>query len=641
MADVAFDVDPGSVRMRLRVMVRGALPLLGGTFVRRTRTSPRLWRAIVYVPADADSIHLDVFGAPRSLAAASLCLRRIGRTHAASRLMLGDPRRSLGVMGGNPARLPDRVRRMLAQLATQANAPHSYAEWVDLFDTWTERDRAALASSARVLALVFRAPGQGDAALAATMNALDAQWLRPTIRVAGKALPPDGTHDYVALIQAGEVLPEHALAVLAARLDADDAPAAVFADEDALSRDNWRMQPLFKPEASRTLALSGTLTRGVWMMRRTHAGALDFAWAEATRIDWLLRLMETGETVRRVPYVLTHRRADTASAPAEAMAAIVRAHLARTGLHARLDGDAMPLRARPIASGRPPVTIVVPSACRGPHVARCLRALLTDTAYPSFELLVVVTQTEAPDEAQRAVLAEISEDRRVRVLLLGRPAFNYSAANNFAAANSDRPLLCLVNDDVAPLDPDWLDVMVAHLEDPRIGAVGAKLLYADRTVQHGGVIMGLAGLCEHAYRGLPADAPGHGGRAALDHEVSAATGACLLVRRSAFEQVGGLDETLAIAFNDVDFCLKLRTAGWGIVMAETARLWHHESQSLGHHFSGERADLEAVEVARMQQRWAAVCADDPFHNPNLSLHVGQEGELSFPPRVRRPGQLIG
>ncbi|MEO9189877.1 MAG: glycosyltransferase, partial [Acetobacteraceae bacterium] len=170
---------------------------------------------------------------------------------------------------------------------------------------------------------------------------------------------------------------------------------------------------------------------------------------------------------------------------------------------------------------------------------------------------------------------------------------------------------------------------------PAIGAVGAKLLYENGTVQHGGIIIGLAGLAEHANRGLPRGAPGYAHRAVLSQEVSAVTGACLLTRRSAYLEVGGLDEGFPIAFNDVDFCLRLREAGHGIVFCAEAELIHYESLSLGHHFSGERAALEREEVRRMRRRWSAAVAADPFHNPNLSLTRGQEWQSAFPSRARR------
>jgi hypothetical protein len=178
---------------------------------------------------------------------------------------------------------------------------------------------------------------------------------------------------------------------------------------------------------------------------------------------------------------------------------------------------------------------------------------------------------------------------------------------------------------------------MGHLSDPQVAAVGAKLLYENRTVQHAGVIMGLAGLCEHAFRHLPQGAPGYAGRASLDQELSAVTGACLLMRREVFDAIGGMDEVFASGFNDVDLCMKIRAQGHSIVWSAHAELFHLESLSFGHHYAGDSAPRELVDIERLWKRWHEICEDDPFHNPNLSLTRGMEWTPAFPPRdVRVP-----
>ena len=166
-------------------------------------------------------------------------------------------------------------------------------------------------------------------------------------------------------------------------------------------------------------------------------------------------------------------------------------------------------------------------------------------------------------------------------------------------------LLLLLNDDVAPAGPGWFGAMLAHLAAPDVGAVGARLLYGDGTVQHNGVLLGLGGLCEHMNRGMAAADPGPFGWAHIDREVSAVTAACLLVRRAVWEAVGGMDPRFAIALNDVDFCLRLRQAGFRIVQCVGATLTHYESLSLGRHYAGARAAAEAAEVGLLRARWGA------------------------------------
>ena len=216
-----------------------------------------------------------------------------------------------------------------------------------------------------------------------------------------------------------------------------------------------------------------------------------------------------------------------------------------------------------------------------------------------------------------------------------RARFNYSAANNHAVAQTSGELICLLNDDVSLIDGEWLGHMAAMFSDPAVGIVGAKLYYPDGRTQHGGVILGLSGLAEHAHKFLPRGEPGYMARAVLDQEMSAVTGACLMVRRRLFEQVGQLDERLASGFNDVDLCLRVRALGYSVVMAASVELVHHETISFGHHYAGDPA-AELADVRLMQQRWPDVIADDPYHNPNLSLQLTAEWELAVPPR-HKPG----
>ncbi|MGA9865078.1 MAG: glycosyltransferase, partial [Acetobacteraceae bacterium] len=557
---------------------------------------------------------------------------------------------------GGTAGWSRRVRAALAQ-ASGEDPIVSYGLWTTLFDHWSGADVARLEVISdreawpAMLALVMCEAGTETEAARATLGSLAAQAMPVRVQALAAGAPlaavlADAAESYVAILQAGEVLAPHATALLGAWLAGNRELFAVYADEDRLGADGIRHAPLFKPEPNRALMLSGTLTRGLWVFRRdwlvSHAPSAA-GWAEVLRLALWLRSHEEGHAgeTRRLPFILTHRRADAETAPAAALASVVHDHFRRLGAQARIAADALPLRVRPLLAPAPDrsVALIVPSALRAAHVRRCLRAVLERTEHAALELLLVVSQSTPLDAEQRATLAAIGEDPRLRVLTLPLERFNYSAANNFAAHKTEAEFLCLLNDDVAPVTPDWLDAMLGHFADPEVGAVGAKLLYENGTVQHGGIIMGLAGLAEHANRGLPRDAPGYAHRAVLSQEMSAATGACLLTRRTAYLEVGGLDESFPIAFNDVDFCLRLREAGHRIVFCAEAELTHYESLSLGHHFSGERAELEREEVRRMRRRWARVVAADPFHNPNLSLARGQEWQTAFPPRVRKSAWL--
>lgn len=645
-------------RLLIPWMIRDTDRRIASRFLRRT---PGLGRwTVAFVPAGTEALHLELLGGAELPAQSRTRMWRISRATASLLIVLRSPLRIARALFCAPRQLPIRLRQAIATAEREANSPHSYGDWITLWDDWRGSVHEQLLSSPyrsrwpHLSAVVFHRESDA-AALAATMASLQQQWgfADLPVHISGCTTPAatvlcQAAGDYVAVMQAGEVIPAHALAVLADQAARHDWPDLLCADEDLIGRRGRRRAPFFKPEINHALALSGILTRGIWLVCRAAMvrPPQDLpGWAEAVRLDAYLRLYEqqTPPRTRRVPFVLTHRRSDTGAAPDTMLADIARRHLQRMGMAAELTTPRLPLRWRmAVAPDRQPdVTLIVPSAARSPHVTSCLQAVLRRTAYRRFNMVVVVSQDHPLEPGQQDILAPVLTDPRARAEVLDVAQFNYSKANNFGASVSDSGILCLLNDDVEPIEPRWLEFMVGHLSDPRVGAVGAKLMYPDGRVQHGGVIIGLAGLCEHAFRFLRHDDPGYRGRAVLEQEMSAVTGAALLVRRTAFEALGGLDESYAIAFNDVDFCLRLREKGWSIVLSARAEMRHYESVSLGYHFSGERAALERIEVARMRQRWRSVCAADPFHNPNLLLTLGREWTIAFPPRVERPyGEIL-
>lgn len=572
----------------------------------------------------------------RPVASILVCLQNLGGFFAAFR-----------TAGGGPL---TRLRRALASTSINGQSlPNSYTSWLALFDDWPAERIAALTESPHaahrpaVSALVCQA-GADPKALAATMQALGDQILPPceidVRRPGGPALPPAGLGEYVAVLQAGEIIPPHALLLLADELVRQNFPEILFADEDRIDSDGQRCQPLFKPQPNLTLMCSGLLSRGIWLVRREwlhKAGILDDhqSWAEILRLRSWFEVFQAGrgaETLR-VPYLLTHRAPNTETVPPRLLAETVEAFLARAGMDAVVTPN-FPLRIqwRPGALGASKISIIVPSRLRGDTQLACLREILEKTTYPNFEMLVLVNQPGPLDAGQRAAAAQLAGYGNLRVETVESKTFNYSAVNNIGAARTTGEFICLLNDDVAPMQGDWLDRMVGFFADPNCGIVGAKLFYPNLTTQHGGVIMGLSGLVEHANRFLPRGEPGYAWRAELDQELSAVTGACLLVRREVFEKVGGLDEGFPTAFNDIDFCLRVRESGSGIVFAASVEMIHHETLTFGQHYAPEKAEQEADDIRRLRARWSEICQTDPFHNPNLSLVGRSEWNLAYPPR---------
>ena len=238
-------------------------------------------------------------------------------------------------------------------------------------------------------------------------------------------------------------------------------------------------------------------------------------------------------------------------------------------------------------------------------LARCLDSLTSKTTYAPYEI-VVVDNGRLSEEAR----AYFSQLKHRHLNYAG--AISLSAMNNFAAKQTGSPWLLFLDESIEVIDPDWLTLMAEHVQRPEVGAVGPRLLYPDDTVQHAGIVVGVGGIAEHAFRGLPAEAPGVCRQLQATRNYSAVTGACLLTRRDVFDEVEGFDEErLPVTFSDVDLCLKMRRAGYLIVYTPFAKLYHHESSV------GDQT-VEAVDANVMRERWPEVLERDPYYNPNLS-----------------------
>jgi GT2 family glycosyltransferase len=228
----------------------------------------------------------------------------------------------------------------------------------------------------------------------------------------------------------------------------------------------------------------------------------------------------------------------------------------------------------------------------------------------------------------------VQRDSRVSVLRLDEP-FNFSRINNAAARRARGPFLCFLNNDTEVISADWLEEMTSLAGREGIGAVGAMLYYPNNTMQHAGVVLGLGGIASHPHRGQRRGVPGNYGRAALTQTMSAVTAACMVIRKSTFEAVGGFDEALAVAYNDVDLCLRLGAKGFRCVWTPFAELYHFESISRGDDLQGENRPRFLAESQAMRDRWQGLLTADPYYNPNLSL-TRADLWLAYPPRHRRP-----
>jgi GT2 family glycosyltransferase len=466
--------------------------------------------------------------------------------------------------------------------------------------------------------------------------------------------------EWVMLLRAGEALAAHALYWFACEAQARPEAVVLYSDDDTLNEEGRRCQPRFKPDWSPVHLCATNYVGDAVVLRGSEvaaSGGVSLECCQHGNYDLLLRVVDvvgdegTGKAAH-IPVVLLHRGCTSLPSPLprggrgfdqggwgepQWCMQVLRAHLARIGVAGSVSGT-LPgcWRVRyHLPETVPLVSIIIPTRDALALIRQCVSSLLEKTTYPRFEILVVDNQSAEPDAL--AYLAEIAGRDAVRVLRYDHP-FNYSAINNFAVREARGEVLCLLNNDTEVISPDWLEEMVGQLLQPKVGAVGAKLYYPDGRVQHAGDTVGPGGCANHLHSFIEHDDPGYCNRAVVAQELSAVTAACLLTRRDLYLRLGGLNEKeLPVAFNDVDYCLRVREAGYKVVWTPHAELYHHESVSRGKDKTPEKARRARREVKYMRKRWKHVMKHDPFYNPNLS-YERPDFSLSYAPGVKKPWQ---
>jgi hypothetical protein len=556
---------------------------------------------LLHVPRTACNVEVRIFGAPEADCTLSVAI--LSRWEVALRLVWHGRHLLAGCLRGSTFGLVGRLRAVLGQAPARAGEAPPYAAWIALCESSMPGPAAAPALD--IQAALIGNPGAGREATLASLAGQTLPAAHPACLIGAAGDWARIAAPWVLVLQAGEMLAPDALAWFArAAADHPDA-SCITSDFDRLAPDGSRREPVFLPGADDLLVRTGLPTAGPCAVRLDRGLSAEPP-AQAASLRLLLAV-QAGDRLAHVPRILAHVPADAPGIVAQVITHVAMQNIA------------------------PYVVAVVPSQARSMHVPACLQRILAGrrTARP----LRVVVVLSAPDRAHTRVLRRLRALPDVEVLLRPMQTFNYAAVSNEAAlAVPDADFLLLLNDDVAPNVPDWLDLMLAHMQDSRVGIVGARLLYGNGMVQHEGVILGLADLCEHAGRLRDGADPGPHGIGVVCRQVSAVTAACMLVRASLFRDLGGFDEGFAIALNDVDFCLRARRAGWRIVYCAEAVLTHYESLSLGRHYEGARAALERIEVRRLRDRWAAEISADPFYNPQASLDPGREWQPAFCPR---------
>jgi O-antigen biosynthesis protein len=565
------------------------------------------------------------------------------------------PRQALAALYWYVTRRKVRARNTL-RLGT-ALAPYAYDAWVE-----TVEDNASLAANAGEItshwarrpefSILLHAPtGTKCEAFEATLASLREQYYpKWTLIVASgdagqcgsdeiRDLPSSknirasddvdalstgvtaASGDFIVPICAGTLLSPSALFRFVEGLQGDVRPDIIYGDQDEVDVRGRRARPWFKPDWDKEMFLAQDYLSDACAISLPLAReALSIACMTDQAATFSLLLAATQRAVgpiKHVQHIVSHVKIGSISNQAARVIAVAR-HLEQLGASA-VPGPFATVRAVwPLPQEAPGVSIIVPTRDKLEILRPCVESVLDLTTYRPFEL--IIADNGSADQDTLDYLFKVSKRAKVRVIPYDRP-YNYSAINNFAVSEATHPFICLLNNDTEVLAGDWLTELMRYAVQPDVGAAGAKLLYDDGSIQHAGVVIGICEAAGHAHRFERANEPGYFAQTHLAHVVSAVTAACLVVEKSKFLSVGGFDaEDLAIAYNDVDLCLKLERAGWRNMYVPHATLLHHESKSRGQDFSPKNIDRYKRELSTLQKRWGTVTYEDPRHNRNLDRY---------------------
>lgn len=444
-------------------------------------------------------------------------------------------------------------------------------------------------------------------------------------RSCGTALVASLSGDFLGCAEPGDIFPPHALYMAAIVLNHDPLLEVLYADEDRIDETGRRTAPFFKPDWNRELFRSQDYFGGLTLLRSATLRRLGGADDSEDLADLRRKLLKNvhASRVGHVPFVLCHR-------PLSARTSLRDDSAASLGLGA---DSQVTTTAYPEMAARPLVSLIIPTRNGKRMLARCIESIRSRTEYPQYEVIVVDNGSDEPESL--AYLRQIEKYDGFRVVCFNAP-FNFSALNNFGVRYASGEIVGLLNNDLEVIAGGWLTAMVCLAVQSDIGAVGAKLYYPGDRIQHAGVILGLGGVAGHSHHGFRRADAGYFGRLHHVQEVSAVTAACLLVRKDVYLSVGGLDEqNLPVAYNDIDFCLRLRDAGYRNVWTPLAELYHYESSTRGYETTSERRARFDKEHAYMVSRWGGVLLADPCYNPNLTLSRF-DFSLAWPPRTHKP-----
>lgn len=438
--------------------------------------------------------------------------------------------------------------------------------------------------------------------------------------------------EFVGLLDHDDLLAPNALYEIVRALDEDRNLDAVYTDEDKVTTElDEHFQPHLKPDFNLDLLRSNNYICHFFVVRRSivqKVGGFCQEFDGAQDHDFIFRCIETAEKVGHIPEILYHWRthkASTADNPASKMYAFdagkraIEAHLKRTGTEGIVSHtpDLGFFRVKYPVQGQPLVSVIIPNKDEKETLKACIDSIREKTEYPNYEIIIVENNSTTDEIFQ--YYKELSQDPRIR-LLRWKKEFNYSAINNYGVRHANGEYLLFLNNDVTVITPGWIKELLGVCQRPEVGAAGVKLIYLDNTIQHAGCVIGLGGIAGHMFVDMPANRTGYLHKASILQDMSAVTAACMMMKRTAFEEAGGFTEKLSVAFNDVDLCLKVRKNHKLIVYDPYVQLYHMESKTRGAEDNKEKVRRFQEEIEYMRCQWIDILKKgDPYYNKNLSL----------------------
>ena len=439
------------------------------------------------------------------------------------------------------------------------------------------------------------------------------------------------TGEFIGLLDHDDLLEENALYEIVSCLNEKKETDVLYTDEDKVTTDlDEYFSPNFKPDFNLDMLRANNyichffvakkeLIEKVGGFRAEYNGAQDY--------DLILRCTEQAQNVAHIAKILYHWRVhkeSTADNPLSKMYAYeagkkaIEAHLARC----HTDGEVLQTdnlgfyRVKYPVKGKPLVSILIPNKDQVDTLDKCLRSIEERTDYDNYEIIII--ENNSTEQKTFDYYNQICNDK-IRVVYW-KKEFNYSAINNFGVDQAKGEYLLLLNNDMEVISRDWMSELLGHCQRPEVGAVGARLYYPDDTVQHAGIIIGIGGVAGSVFVGMKRGYTGYMHRAAIQQDLSAVTAACMMIKRSVFEEAGRLEEQLKVAFNDVDLCLKIRKNGYLIVYDPYVELYHYESKTRGAEDTKEKVRRFQSEIEYMRCHWIDILKNgDPAYNPNLTL----------------------